>query len=190
MGSAASAVIREKLAEEQAEDLIHQFQMAVMRAAGIKEMPSCGLNGTCCPNTTLALKEIFDQADINHDGKLDQSELILFVDKLNIEMDETLKIKLRENMKILLLSLPDDSISLLFDQFIQNLNGSGPNLCQSLIVSKDPKRVVFVGATGCGKSSLCTALTGHKKKESPFKIGNRPSSETVECKVEIFKWTL
>lgn len=188
MGSAASAAIRGKIAEEQAEDLVNQFQMAVMRAAGIRELPSCGLNGSCCPTTKLALKDLFDQADVNHDGKLDQSELVLLVDKLNFEMDEKLKQKLKENMKILLLSLPDDSFSLLFDQFIQNLSGGGPSLCQSLIVSKDPKRVVFVGATGCGKSSLCTALTGHKKKGSPFKIGNRPSSETSECKVEIFKW--
>lgn len=188
MGSAASTVVKEKLAEEQAEDLVNQFQMAVMRAAGIQELPSCNMNGICCPNAKLALKDLFDQADINHDGKLDQNELVLFVDKLNFEVDEELKRKLKENMKILLLSLPDDSFSILFDQFIQNITGNVTSICPSLIVSKDPKRVVFVGATGCGKSSLCTALTGHKKLNSPFKIGNHPSSETTECKAEIFKW--
>lgn len=186
MGSAASTTAREKFPDH-AEHLIREFQGAVMKAAGVEEITLCSISGKCCPATQLALKSVFDQADENHDGKLDQNELVSFIERLNFEMEDSLKEKLKENMKAVLLALPDDSLSLLFDQFMQHVSG-GHNLCESLIVSKDPKRIVFVGATGCGKSSLCTALTGHKKKDSPFKIGNRPSSETSECNVGTFRW--
>jgi GTPase SAR1 family protein len=187
MGSAASATVREKFPDD-AENLIREFQAAVMKAAGVQENSMCSVGGQCCPATQNAIQNLFDQADVNHDGKLDQQELISFIERLNFEMEDSLKVKLKENMKTVLLALTDDSMSVLFDQFMQCLSGCGPSLCESLIVSKDPKRIVFVGATGCGKSSLCTALTGHKKKGSPFKIGNRPSSETSECNAGTFRW--
>jgi predicted GTPase len=187
MGSAASTTTREKF-PDLADDLIREFQSAVIKAAGIQDISMCSMSGQCCPSQQLALRDLFDQADSNHDGKIDQQEMITFIERLNFEMEDSLKEKLKENMKTVLLALPDDSLSALFDQFMQHMTGCGANLCESLIVSQDPKRIVFVGATGCGKSSLCTSLTGHKKKGSPFKIGNRPSSETSECNVGTFRW--
>eukprot|EP01052_Picozoa_sp_SAG31_P007918 SAG31_NODE_388_length_16371_cov_5.228982_5_plen_251_part_00 len=49
-------------------------------------------------------------------------------------------------------------------------------------------RLVFIGCTGCGKSSLCSALTGQLRSSSPFKVGNGAKSETSECSVQDFHW--
>ena len=55
-------------------------------------------------------------------------------------------------------------------------------------MASEPPRVVFVGCTGSGKSSLCTAMTGQDKSNedreaSTFKIGKGAKSETTECTV-------
>ncbi|MDA8539181.1 50S ribosome-binding GTPase [bacterium] len=52
----------------------------------------------------------------------------------------------------------------------------------------EPKRVVFVGCTGTGKSSLCTALTGQERKTTTFKMGKGGKSETACSSVEELHW--
>ena len=53
----------------------------------------------------------------------------------------------------------------------------------------EPPRLVFVGLTGSGKSSLCTALTGQDLKgETKFKIGKGAKSETVTCNKLSLPW--
>ena len=51
------------------------------------------------------------------------------------------------------------------------------------LLKDEPRRVVFVGCTGSGKSSLCTVLTGQDwtKDGSTFKIGSGAKSETTGC---------
>lgn len=43
-------------------------------------------------------------------------------------------------------------------------------------------RVVLLGKTGAGKSSLGNALTGITKNEDLFKVGQGLKSETLYCK--------
>eukprot|EP00961_Rhodomonas_salina_P118389 1593638-Rhodomonas_salina.1 len=52
----------------------------------------------------------------------------------------------------------------------------------------EPQRLVFIGCTGSGKSSLCTALTGQDTAGSTFKVGKGAKSETNECTVEKHRW--
>ncbi|GMH94107.1 hypothetical protein TL16_g12809 [Triparma laevis f. inornata] len=53
----------------------------------------------------------------------------------------------------------------------------------------EPPRLVFVGLTGSGKSSLCTALTGQDLRgETKFKIGKGAKSETVTCNKLSLPW--
>lgn len=47
----------------------------------------------------------------------------------------------------------------------------------------EPPRLVFIGCTGGGKSSLCSALTGQTRQTSSFAIGTGSKSETTECEV-------
>ena len=61
------------------------------------------------------------------------------------------------------------------------------------LMRDEPPRVVFVGCTGSGKSSLCTALTGQDgtaeaREASAFKIGKGAKSETTECAVAEYHW--
>ena len=61
------------------------------------------------------------------------------------------------------------------------------------LMADEPPRIVFIGCTGSGKSSLCTAITGQDKSKearaaSTFKIGKGAKSETTTCKVEEHKW--
>ena len=52
----------------------------------------------------------------------------------------------------------------------------------------EPKRIVFIGCTGTGKSSLCTALTGQDKKNTTFKMGKGAKSETTASLAEELHW--
>ena len=54
----------------------------------------------------------------------------------------------------------------------------------------EPQRLVFIGATGSGKSSLCTALTTSEKakQNSQFKLGDGADSETTKSKVQELHW--
>jgi len=67
-------------------------------------------------------------------------------------------------------------------------------MCLSLpLLQGEAPRVVFIGSTGSGKSSLCTALTGQDKSNearagSSFKVGKGAKSETTECAIEEHKW--
>lgn len=61
------------------------------------------------------------------------------------------------------------------------------------LLQDEPPRLVFVGCTGCGKSSLCTAITGQDATKqardcSTFKIGNGAKSETQECSLGEHQW--
>ena len=58
------------------------------------------------------------------------------------------------------------------------------------LLKDEPRRVVFVGCTGSGKSSLCTALTGQEwaRDTSTFKIGNGARSETTGCTAAEHFW--
>jgi hypothetical protein len=70
-------------------------------------------------------------------------------------------------------------------------SGGGDGGCRPAgrkLVLNEPKRIIFVGATGSGKSSLCTVLTGQDKTASSFKIANKASSETSEVKMGKFHW--
>lgn len=49
-------------------------------------------------------------------------------------------------------------------------------------------RLVFIGCTGCGKSSLCTALTGQLRNKSSFPVGSGAKSETTACEVAELHW--
>jgi hypothetical protein len=62
-----------------------------------------------------------------------------------------------------------------------------------LLQDEPPLRLVFVGCTGCGKSSLCTAITGQDTTKeardiSTFKIGNGTKSETQTCTFGDHQW--
>jgi hypothetical protein len=56
------------------------------------------------------------------------------------------------------------------------------------LLQDEPPRLVFVGCTGCGKSSLCTAITGQDKTGSSFKIGDGAKSETQTCTMSEHQW--
>jgi hypothetical protein len=61
------------------------------------------------------------------------------------------------------------------------------------LLQDEPPRVVFVGCTGSGKSSLCTALTGQDRTPearvaSSFKIGKGAKSETTACAAADHYW--
>ncbi|GMH48324.1 hypothetical protein TrVE_jg9366 [Triparma verrucosa] len=80
------------------------------------------------------------------------------------------------------------------NRFTHHLNGCS-KVCKGKPEEKitldpnEPPRLVFVGLTGSGKSSLCTALTGQDLKgETKFKIGKGAKSETVTCKRLSLPW--
>ena len=59
---------------------------------------------------------------------------------------------------------------------------------QSRRVMIEPQRVVFIGVTGSGKSSVCTALTGQDRKTSEFAVGCGQKSKTVDCANLKYRW--
>ena len=52
----------------------------------------------------------------------------------------------------------------------------------------EPKRIVFIGCTGTGKSSLCTALTGQGKASTSFRVGKGAKSETTQSLAAEHNW--
>ena len=77
MGATASAINTEDLADEHILDLVNTFQDACLKAA-LSEVPDCSENA-CSPISTLTPEEkmsrLFELADSNHDGKLDEGEI-------------------------------------------------------------------------------------------------------------------
>jgi predicted GTPase len=183
---------------EDSKALVEQFRDAVMKAASDIQFPARegSFSGKfsdkekppSAKTEEKTLKSVFDQFDLNHDGVLDRSELDLLIQRLNFDVSDQLKAGLRANMKSLLLELGDDSFHIVFSEFAEVLKPEASTSIVRQIVSKEPKRIVFVGATGSGKSSLCTALTGQSKAATNFKIGNKASSETSACRVDRYPW--
>ena len=48
--------------------------------------------------------------------------------------------------------------------------------------------MVFIGCTGSGKSSLCTALTGQDLQASSFAVGSGLASVTQGCTASEYRW--
>jgi predicted GTPase len=207
MGAAGSVQESDSSKAEASRKLLEEFRVAVIEAAA-SLAPSAGV--ACDENecnlanpgnkSDKRLKSVFDQFDTNHDGVLDRNELDNLIQRLDFHVSDQLKSELRSNMKNLLLSFADPSFHLVFNEFYQFIKpapaGEGCGICPKdckcancrKLVLKEPKRIVFVGATGSGKSSLCTALTGQDKAGTSFKIGNKASSETSEVKMERYHW--
>mmetsp|Transcript_15281 Transcript_15281/g.23011 ORF Transcript_15281/g.23011 Transcript_15281/m.23011 type:complete len:1048 (-) Transcript_15281:291-3434(-) len=186
MGAAATT-FDDRVKDCDTQDLVLKFQEAVRRAAGITDTDSCGVDGGPCQKKQK-LQDLYKKFDENDDGVLDQHEMAKLIERLSSELDGNVKTELKDNMQSLLLSLAgDDSFSILFDQFIHFMKNE-PSVCNSPIISKEPKRVVFVGPTGAGKSSLCTVLTGQKKNNSTFAVSSKSSSQTTECNGLKFRW--
>ena len=69
-----------------------------------------------------------------------------------------------------------------------NACGAHKNASKVGLALDELPRLVFIGCTGCGKSSLCTALTGQLRSSSSFKVGTGAKSETTDCEVGQFYW--
>ena len=153
---ALTSIPQSQRTEQQQQDyfkrLVEIFQKAVLRAAGVIGDGSCCASGTCEASSNDMLKKFFEEADTNHDGVLDQSELENIIEKINLDINNEDKAEMRRNMKGILLSLEISSngFTLLFDQFVAALNFPYSEERQKDMVSNDPKRIVFVRGTGTG----------------------------------------
>ncbi len=175
---------------EQAKKLMEDFRRAVMLTAGIATdgvCDACGFAGNSCACGSQKLQAFFEKSDLNHDGKIDKEEMDLLIQRLNLDTSEEMKNGLRANMKTLLFTL-DDSIHVVFSEFLSVLTAPEEIVCKQPLYSKEKKRIVFVGATGAGKSALCSVLSGLDNKNTTYKIGKSASSETTECRREVQRW--
>ena len=188
MGATASAINTEDLADEHILDLVNTFQDACLKAA-LSEVPDCSENA-CSPVSTLTPEEkmsrLFELADSNHDGKLDEGEISALLHKLDLDEDTVLQLD-RHIYKILKKG-GSTTFSFVLGEFLDLMNPAKAVQCVPPLMDGEPKRVVFVGVTGSGKSSLCTALTGQTPESSCFEIGESASSMTVVCKRSQHKW--
>ena len=202
MGASSSVGLRgscQAVESAKAQELLLKFKRAVFKAAGLDDLLSdmavCDEETQLCEQKVSScdenikqekLKLFFESVDTNHDGKLDKAEIEALIQQLNFDMSEDMKRDLRKNMKELFLSMVDDSFSLIMDQFLQFVVSD--NFSTTTITSDQPKRVVFVGATGAGKSLLCTVITGHSKQDSPFPVGSDMASTTAACSDLLCHW--
>lgn len=175
--------------------VVDQFQTAIYKAAGVKEegvvcnddvymMPSPANSAS---SATEKLRVFFESADLNKDGVIDADEFDKMLKRIHMHLPPEIATKLFANMKELFLKLDEVTCDVALSMFT-NIKNASESAQRRKIVSRDIKRVVFVGGTGAGKSALCTALTGHDKKSTPFEIGNRCSSHTVVCNRLTFHW--
>jgi hypothetical protein len=175
--------------------VVEQFQNAIYLAAGVKEEGVVCTDDVCvmpspansASSATEKLKRFFESADLNQDGVIDADEFDKMLKRIDMHLPEDIATKLFANMKSLFLKLDEVTCDVALSMFTNIKNASESAQCRK-IVSRDIKRVVFVGGTGAGKSALCTAITGHDKKTTPFEIGNRCSSHTVVCNRLTFHW--
>jgi len=129
-------------------------------------------------------RDLFNFLDTNGDGKVDRVEFTAGFEKFQI-LQRGGKDQLRVWEK------PTTSSGTLWKKAsrIQACCSNGPvPLTKAGLLPDEPPRLVFVGCTGSGKSSLCTALTGQEKGKSTFKLGKGAQSETYECKSEEHWW--
>ena len=98
----------------QYEALAQQFQQAVLRAYGLDD-GSCGetcTEGETCEvlNPAEKLRIVFQDADLNHDGEIDHSEMLALVERLHMDIPEELVHQLQRNMNQMMLQLRDPMI--------------------------------------------------------------------------------
>ena len=119
-----------------------EFKTAVFRCAGIN---------TCENDSDIKLEDFFKEIDTNNDGILDQEEIDGFIKKVQLEISPKYRDILQTQMKGLLIGFVGTPFSDLLKKFTEYE--------MAALVSSKPKRIVFVGGTGAGKSLLCTVLT-------------------------------
>ena len=137
---------------------------------------------------------VFTILDRDGDGEVDRAEFIAGFDKY--EALSTGGAHARELLKIWAAGTPDH----LKDKRSEVVCGAASQCCGCPmdtgavgLLQDEPPRLVFVGCTGCGKSSLCTAITGQDstkdaREGSSFKIGDGAKSETQVCSMGEHQW--
>ena len=188
MGATASAINTENLADEHILTLVNTFQNACFKAA-LSDVQHCS-DDACAPISNLSPEEkmsrLFELADTNHDGKLDEGEISVLLHKLDLEDDVVSQ--LDTHLHKILKKGSNSTFSFVLNQFLDLMNPAKAVQCVPPLMDGEPKRVVFVGVTGSGKSSLCTSLTGQSPEKSCFEIGESASSMTVVCSRSQHKW--
>jgi adenylate kinase family enzyme len=181
MGAATSLIHTEELADEYLMELITVFQTACLKAAGLGSE-----DNDLSDDEKMA--KFFELADTNHDGKLDEYELSALFENLT-DLTHEQKEQLQLHMPHILKKTDGNgTFSFVLNQFSDLMNPAKAIQCCPALEDDEPKRIVFVGCTGSGKSSLCTALTGQSPENTTFEIGDSASSQTINCSQSLHRW--
>jgi Ca2+-binding EF-hand superfamily protein len=123
-----------------------------MKAASIDDEctgEECPLDASKANTSSDKLKRFFEAADLNGDGVLDNDEFEALVRRIGMYLSDDVKEALTEKIKDPSFLLADMSFDVVLNLFVDRVQK--PAVCRPPIVSKDLKRVVFVGGTGAGK---------------------------------------
>lgn len=144
--------------------------------------------------TDEEIETVFTIMDRDHDGEVDRAEFIAGFDKY--EALSSGGVASRELLKIWASGTPDNLKNKRSDIVCgaaSQCYGCPTASSKIGLLQHELPRFVFVGCSGSGKSSLCTAISSQDlskgaRESSSFKIGDGTKSETQICTIGEHQW--